>query len=76
MNIKERAEDTKQLCGSTFLVKVLFTQNASMQGFVQWIEKEKTLPFRSCFELFHLMEAGLEIENREGKGRVRFRSWE
>ncbi len=76
MNIKERGEDTKQSGGSTFLVKVIFTQNASMQGFVQWIEKEKTLPFRSCLELLHLMEAGLEIANPESKGRTRFRSWE
>ena len=41
LNIKERGEDTKQSGGSTFLVKVIFTQNASMQGFVQWIEKER-----------------------------------
>lgn len=36
-------------------------------------EDEKTVPFRSLMELIHLMEEALE---KEGKGLVKFRSWE
>lgn len=76
MNIKDRQKYAKQSGSSTFLVKVIFTRNASMQGYVQWIEREKTLPFRSCLELFHLIEGGLEIANREDKTKMKLRSWD
>ena len=76
MNIKEKKKDEKISCSSTFLVKVIFTRNASMQGYVQWKEKEKTLPFRSCMELLHLMEGSLELANQEGNSKVKLRSWD
>ncbi|GLI50021.1 hypothetical protein TSYNTROOL_01070 [Tepidanaerobacter syntrophicus] len=66
-SIKQTASTT------TFVIKVLYCENASVQGYIQWLEDEKTVPFRSLMELIHLMEEALE---KEGKGLVKFRSWE
>ena len=58
---------------TSFVVKVIYNESASIQGYVQWIEKEKTLPFRSLMELIFLFEEAI------GKGNAReegFRSWD
>lgn len=52
----------------TFIVKVKYHQNYSMQGSVQWIERGKIVNFRSLMELLSLLSES--IDNKE------IRSWE
>ena len=44
---------------ATFLLHVLFRQNAGWQGTVVWLEKEREIPFRSVLELLFLMDSAL-----------------
>lgn len=57
----------------TFMVKVVYSENFSVQGYIQWIEQDKTVPFRSYMELLHLIEEGLYISRDE---MTRLRSWD
>lgn len=50
-------------CG-TFLLKILFRQNASWQGTVVWAETRREEAFRSVLELLMLLDSAL----REGDG--------
>ena len=52
------------LCG-TFLLKVLFRQNASWQGSLIWIEGGQEESFRSVLELIHLFHSALQEEPDE-----------
>lgn len=44
---------------ATFKVNILFRQNASWQGNIVWVEKDKKLQFRSVLELAMLMDSVL-----------------
>ena len=44
---------------ATFLVRVLFRQNASWQGSVAWLEGRREESFRSALELVLLMDSAL-----------------
>ncbi len=46
----------------TFVVRVMFRQNATWQGTVSWVEGGKTQHFRSMLELIHLLEDALGTE--------------
>jgi len=46
---------------ATFIIKVLFRQNATWQGKIQWVEKNKTQNFRSDLEMLKLMDEALKI---------------
>ncbi|HHT71411.1 MAG: hypothetical protein WAO22_09530 [bacterium] len=60
------------LGSATFLVKIMYTQNSSTQGMVQWIDEDKTVHFRSFLELVSLLTEALQ-----NKGRLTtLRSWE
>lgn len=50
-----------------FIVKILFTQNVSWQGSVEWIrgEDKKSQCFRSALELIRLIDSAVETENRK-----------
>jgi len=48
----------------TFVVRILFRQNASWQGSVQWIEGSREESFRSAMELALLMDGALGAEAR------------
>lgn len=52
----------KQGDKGTFVVRVLFRQNATWQGVVNWVEGNKTQHFRSMLELIHLLEDALGTE--------------
>lgn len=51
----EMETDVKQ-DKATFLVHIKFRQNASWQGSITWVEKEKTQNFRSALEMMKLMD--------------------
>ena len=42
---------------ATFAVRVLFRQNASWQGSIQWVEGNREESFRSVLELLFLMDS-------------------
>ncbi len=42
---------------SSFVVKILGTENASWQGTVTWIDQNRVMPFRSALELIKLMDS-------------------
>ncbi|NLN87214.1 MAG: hypothetical protein GX133_06375 [Syntrophomonadaceae bacterium] len=52
----------------TFIVKVKYNQNYSMQGSVQWIEQGRIVNFRSEMELLALLSEA--VDNKQ------IRSWE
>lgn len=65
--------DEKQLKNGekgTFVVRVLFRQNATWQGTVTWIEGNKTQHFRSMLELIHLLEDALGTDEVAWVGEV------
>ena len=43
----------------TFIVRVQHRQNSSWQGRLTWMEENKTLYFRSIWEMVKLMESAL-----------------
>ncbi len=56
-NFMESEIDTAlQQDRATFLVHIKFRQNASWQGSITWVEKEKTKNFRSALEMLKLMD--------------------
>ena len=57
----------------TFLIKVVYAENFSIQGYIKWIEEGRTVPFRSYMELLHLIEEGLYISREQ---MARLRSWD
>lgn len=44
----------------TFVVKVLYRQNASWQGIVKWVETGQEVKFRSALELIMLMNEAID----------------
>lgn len=68
--MKRKADDMNErneIKGSTFVIKLRYAQNNSLQGSVQWLEKNKTVDFRSLCELMTLLTQA---------GEVQFRSWD
>ncbi|NBK91634.1 hypothetical protein D5278_06500 [bacterium 1XD21-13] len=55
-------EDLEQKRGgkATFLVRVQYRQRATWQGQVTWLEKNRTVSFRSALELLKLIDS---VEN-------------
>lgn len=55
---------------ATFLVQVLFRQNATWQGKIKWIESGEETKFRSTLEMLKLMdEAITKTEDKSGKSK-------
>ncbi len=44
----------------TFIIRVQHRQNASWQGRITWVEKDKTLSFRSVWEMMKMIEGAME----------------
>ncbi|MET0015688.1 hypothetical protein [Oscillibacter sp.] len=57
------AQDTAHGCLATFNLRVLFRQNASWQGSVQWLEGRQEESFRSALELLLLMNSTMNLTN-------------
>lgn len=47
---------------ATFIVQVQYRQNASWQGKLIWVDKKKTVCFRSVLELIKLMDSAVGDE--------------
>lgn len=44
---------------ATFMVRILFRQNASWQGEIRWLDDNQSVSFRSALELSLLMDSAL-----------------
>jgi len=44
----------------TFIVRVQHRQNSSWQGRITWMEEDKTINFRSVWEMVHLIESAID----------------
>lgn len=53
-------ESQEQSETATFVLQIKFRQNKSWQGSVEWLEKKKTLNFRSALELINIIESTRE----------------
>jgi hypothetical protein len=48
--------------GSSFLVKIKYSENNSIQGSIHWLEKKKIVNFRSMMELMMLLSESISKE--------------
>ena len=46
----------------TFIVRVQHRQNSTWQGRITWADQNKTLTFRSVWEMIHLMESAMSTD--------------
>lgn len=53
---------------ATFGIKIMFRQNASWQGTLVWIEKNREESFRSALELMMLIDSVFEAEQQTAGG--------
>jgi phosphotransferase system HPr-like phosphotransfer protein len=53
-------EKEKNIRGSSFLVKIKYQQNSSIQGTIHWLEENKIVNFRSMMELMSLVTENLD----------------
>ena len=63
-------EEKDLIKGSSFLVKIKYSENNSIQGSVQWLENKKIVNFRSMMELIILLSETIskeELRNWEDK---------
>ncbi len=53
----------------TFIVRVQHRQNSSWQGRITWMEKDKTISFRSVWEMIKLIESAVDtVSESEDSG--------
>jgi hypothetical protein len=50
---------------TTFIINVLYRQNATWQGNIHWVNQNQTMSFRSTNELIKLMESALSKDTEE-----------
>lgn len=56
----ESEQKGKPIKDKTFVLKIKYDQNQSVQGSIQWIEQEKIVYFRSMMELILLLNESLD----------------
>ena len=49
----------------TFIVRVQHQQNSSWQGRITWMEEDRTLCFRSVWEMIKLIASAVEVTKEE-----------
>jgi hypothetical protein len=58
----------------SFIIRVQHRQNSSMQGRLTWVDKNKTVFFRSAWEMIRLIDSALEETGQEQEDDLP--SWE
>lgn len=56
----ESSTDEKVIKDKTFVLKIKYNQNHSIQGSIQWVEQKKVVYFRSMMELILLLSESVE----------------
>ena len=77
---EEKVMSDKELLGhhgksETFIVRVQHRQNNTWQGRITWADRNKTLNFRSIWEMVHLMEEAI-YEDAPPEEIPETQSWE
>ena len=49
----------------TFIVRVQHRQNSSWQGRITWMEEDKTIQFRSVWEMIKLIESAVDMVSEQ-----------
>ena len=49
----------------TFIVRVQHRQNSSWQGRITWMENDKTIQFRSVWEMIKLIESAVDTVSEQ-----------
>ena len=49
----------------TFVVRVQYHENSSWQGRITWMERKRTLHFRSTWEMLKLIGSAVEIDDED-----------
>ncbi len=52
----------------TFIVRVQHRQNSSWQGRITWMEEDKTIQFRSVWEMVKLIENAMDTVSTSEEG--------
>lgn len=71
---KEKVMSDEELLGrhgdlGTFIIRVQHRQNSSWQGRITWMDKDKTVYFRSMWEMLKLVDSALDtVDGREDGG--------
>lgn len=70
LKIRERVMDDQELLSKhgdlgSFIIRVQHRQNSSMQGRLTWVDKNKTVFFRSAWEMIRLIDSALEETGQE-----------
>ncbi len=60
----------------TFIIRVQHRQNSSWQGRITWMDKNKTVYFRSIWEMIKLVAGALDTVSRQEDDSQREASWE
>ena len=68
VNTTNNTESDKVIKDKTFVIKIKYNQNSSIQGSIQWLEKKKVVHFRSMMELMLLLSESVDIKD--------LRTWE
>jgi len=50
----------ENLKGSSFLIKIKYQQNSSIQGSIHWLEENKIVNFRSMMEMMMLITENID----------------
>ena len=79
LRIRERVMDDQELLSKhgdlgSFIIRVQHRQNSSMQGRLTWVDKNKTVFFRSAWEMIRLIDSALEEIGQEQEDDLP--SWE
>jgi hypothetical protein len=79
LNKRERVMDDQELLSKhgdlgSFIIRVQHRQNSSMQGRLTWVDKNKTVFFRSAWEMIRLIDSALEETGQEQEDDLP--SWE
>ena len=66
---KEKVMSDEELLGrhgdlGTFIIRVQHRQNSSWQGRITWMEQDKTVYFRSMWEMLKLVDSALDTVSR------------
>ena len=59
----------------TFIIRVQHRQNSSWQGRITWMETNRTLCFRSVWEMIKLIASAVETPEQEEKGEEKEPTW-
>ncbi|NLA86784.1 MAG: hypothetical protein GX847_05765 [Clostridiales bacterium] len=69
----ENGKPNSSAGGLTYIIKIVYTENCSVQGYIRWVEEDRYVPFRSYMELLGLIEEGVKFGRPETD---ELRSWD